>query len=423
MDFIIISLLIILIILCIIILIRPQNKGISEKHLEKQYKAIKQEIDSSGHKNVHSFGEIISLNQKSMNDLIAHQLETIDRNLMDKQNTSLEIFSKMNSQTEQRFNSFALENEQKLDNIRRSVELKLSAIQDDNNARLNQIQGIVDQKLQKTLDDKVSQAFALVNQRLEQVYLGLGEMQSIASGVGDLKKILSNVKSRGILGELQLGAILQEILAPSQYIENAKIKSGFVEFAVKIPTENDDVILLPIDSKFPGDTYMHLKNAVENGNIDEIDNARKNLIARFKSEAKDICTKYINPPETTDFAVMFLPFEGLYAEAVNLGMIETLQRDYHIIIAGPSTMSALLNSLRIGFQSMAIQKQSDNVWYVLNEVKKEFDKFADALEKTQTKLESANSELEKLVGTRTKLMRKQLEKVVEIDNKSNQNGV
>ncbi len=412
MSIIIIILLIILIIMCLYII-----KKISQSNndfLEKQYNNLKHDISSSNHENLRSFGEIVSGNQKNLNEIISTQLKIISDNLDEKQNTSLTMFTRMNSMTEQHLDSFVSDTEKKLENIKLSVEKELY-----------EIRNTVDNRLQKTLDTKVSQAFSDINIRLEKVYKELGKVQNIASGVDDLKKVLSNVKSRGILGELQLKNILQEILSPTQYIENAKIKSGFVEFAVIIPAENDDNIILPIDSKFPADTYMHLRDAIENGNSTEIAEAKKNLKIRLKSEAKDISSKYINPPETTDFAVMFLPFEGLYAEAVNCGMIEILQHEYHVAVAGPSTMTALLNSLRMGFQSMAIQKQSDNVWKVLSEVKREFEKFADALENTQKKINNAGSELENLVGTRTRMLRRQLQNVAEPDNNinNNQNGV
>lgn len=464
---------------------KNQNQNTDEL-LEKNFSQIKQDISASGNENMRCIGEIVSGNQKNLNDAITNQLKSIGENLTEKQNTSMEMFTrmnniteqhfstftadteqklnniknalekriseiqsdnsnqlkiisssldekqnlsleaftKMNSLTEQRFSTFTADTEQKLNNIRNSVQKGLTDIQSDTNSRLNQIQGVVEEKLQKTLDSKVSQAFSTVSLRLEQVYKELGEVQSIASGVTDLKKILSNVKTRGIFGELQLRNILKETLTPSQYIENAKIKSGFVEFAIIIPAENDEHILMPIDSKFPNDTYSSLSDALEKGDKSEIDNARKALVTRLKSEGKDISSKYINPPETTDFAVMFLASEGLYAEAVNLNMVEILQREYHVALAGPSTLTALLNSLRMGFQSMAIRKQSDNVWKVLNDVKKEFEKFSDALESTQKKINTASSELETLVGTRTRMLRRQLQNVTELDNSNNnQNGV
>ena len=263
----------------------------------------------------------------------------------------------------------------------------------------------VDERLQQSIEEKMNRSFSLVNERLEQVYKGLGEMQSLAVGVGDLKKVLSNVKTRGILGEIQLSAILSEILSPEQYEENV------VEFAVKLPSDDDKFIYLPIDSKFPGDTYAALRDAIDEGDKIKIDLAAKALITRIKSEAKDIHDKYIDPPYTTEFAIMFLPFEGLYSEAVNRGLVEILQRDYKVNIAGPSTMAALLNSLQMGFKTLAVQKRSAEVWEILGAVKQEFDKFGDVLEATQQRLDQANKELDKLVGVRTRQIQRKLKDV------------
>lgn len=321
-------------------------------------------------------------------------------------------------QLENRLKTFSLESEQKLENIRATMETRLSDIKNENTRSLEQMRKTVDENLQKTLEEKMSRSFALVNERLEQVYKGLGEMQTLANGVGDLKKVLSNVKTRGIIGELQLGAILKEVLSPEQYEENAVTKKGsknYVEFAVKLPQENGDFIYLPIDSKFPGDTYSVLCDAYESGDKQRIDEARKRLEATLKSEAKDISEKYIDPPNTTDFAIMFLPFEGLYAEAVNSGIVEQLQRSYKVNIAGPSTMAALLNSLQMGFKTLAVQKQSTEVWRVLGSVKSEFDKFNDILVLTQQRIEQANAELDKLVGVRTRQIRKRLSQLDNID--------
>ena len=321
-------------------------------------------------------------------------------------------------QLENRLKTFSLESEQKLENIRATMETRLSDIKNENTRSLEQMRKTVDENLQKTLEEKMSRSFALVNERLEQVYKGLGEMQTLANGVGDLKKVLSNVKTRGIIGELQLGAILKEVLSPEQYEENAVTKKGsknYVEFAVKLPQENGDFIYLPIDSKFPGDTYSALCDAYESGDKQRIDEARKRLEATLKSEAKDISEKYIDPPNTTDFAIMFLPFEGLYAEAVNSGIVELLQRSYKVNIAGPSTMAALLNSLQMGFKTLAVQKQSTEVWRVLGSVKSEFDKFNDILVLTQQRIEQANAELDKLVGVRTRQIRKRLSQLDNID--------
>lgn len=320
----------------------------------------------------------------------------------------------MGGMLEQRLQGFAAENRRSLDSIRDIVEKRLDNIQTDNARQLDEMRRTVDEKLNKSLDEKFSNSFSLVSQRLEQVYKGLGEMQNLAVGVGDLKKVLSNVKTRGILGEIQLGSILAEILSPTQYEENAATKQGSrnrVEFAVKLPADEGGFIYLPIDSKFPGDTYLALRDAVESGDKAQIEVCEKALLGTIRNEAKDIHDKYIDPPHTTDFAVMFLPFEGLYSEVVNRGMVEELQHKYKVSIAGPSTMAALLNALQMGFRTLAVQKRSAEVWDVLRSVKKEFDSFADVLEKTQTRLDQANKELDNLVGVRTRQMQKQLAKV------------
>ena len=320
----------------------------------------------------------------------------------------------MGGMLEQRLQGFAAENQRSLNSIRDTVEKRLNEIQTDNARQLDEMRSTVDEKLNKSLDEKFSNSFSLVSQRLEQVYKGLGEMQNLAVGVGDLKKVLSNVKTRGILGEIQLGSILAEILSPTQYEENAATKQGSrnrVEFAVKLPADEGGFIYLPIDSKFPGDTYLALRDAVESGDKAQIEVCEKAMLGTIRNEAKDIHDKYIDPPHTTDFAVMFLPFEGLYSEVVNRGMVEELQHKYKVSIAGPSTMAALLNALQMGFRTLAVQKRSAEVWDVLRSVKKEFDSFADVLEKTQTRLDQANKELDNLVGVRTRQMQKQLAKV------------
>ncbi|MEE0663418.1 MAG: DNA recombination protein RmuC, partial [Collinsella bouchesdurhonensis] len=255
--------------------------------------------------------------------------------------------------------------EVRLETVRASVEQQLAAIRQDNERQLEQIRRTVDEKLSRTLNDRLAASFKQVSEQLEAVYKGLGDMQSIAAGVGDLKRVLGNVKTRGILGEVQLGAILSQILAPEQYVENVATKPGSterVEFAVKLPVEAGDPILLPIDSKFPGDAYEHLREAMDASDADAVAAARRILDARIKSEAKDICEKYLSVPETTNFGIMFLPFEGLYAEVVNRpGLIELLSRDYHVNVAGPSTMAALLNSLQMSYQTFRLQKQTDDV--------------------------------------------------------------
>ena len=297
------------------------------------------------------------------------------------------------------------------------IDKQLSSIQENNNKKLDEMRATVDEKLQKTLEDKISQSFKLVSERLEQVYKGLGEMQNLATGVGDLKKVLTNVKSRGILGEIQLGAILEQILSPEQYETNVAVRpnsTNVVEFAVKFPGDEDGMVYLPIDSKFPGDAYANLLDAYDSGNQDEIENRAKELIKVIKSCAKDIKEKYLEPPYTTDFGIMFLPFEGLYAEVVRRGLIEELQEKYKIVIAGPTTMAALLNSLQMGFKTLAIQKRTSEVWRVLGAVKTEFDTFASVLNDTRKRLEQANDSLDKLVGVRTRQIQRKLSSVTSL---------
>lgn len=367
---------------------------------QKQSSLLRQELTASTQQSVKSMGEMISENQKQFS---RSQQEKMDN-------------------LESRLKTFSLENEQKLDLIRKSVETKLTYIQEDNNKQLEEMRKTVDEKLQNTLEEKMNKSFELVNQRLEQVYKGLGEMQTLAVGVGDLKKVLTNVKTRGIVGEIQLGAILSEILSPEQYDENVATKKGsknVVEFAVKLPAEDDSFIYLPIDSKFPGDTYAALRDAIEDGDKEKISLAAKALTTTIKNEAKDIRDKYIDPPNTTEFAIMFLPFEGLYSEVVNRGLVEVLQRQYKVNVAGPSTMAALLNSLQMGFKTLAVQQRSAEVWKILGEVKTEFDKFNDVLVATQQRINQANSELDKLVGVRTRQIQRKLKNVQSIELSDN----
>lgn len=315
-------------------------------------------------------------------------------------------------QMEQRLGTLESTNEQKLDNLRETMERRLAFIQRDSNKRLESIES--------TMDEKLHDTFELMGERLEQVYKGLGEMQSLASGVGDLKKVLSNVKTRGILGELQLGAILEDILTSSQYDVNVATvpnSSAVVEFALKIPSDDGGFIYLPIDSKFPSDAYIKLQNAQDAGDPKIVAQAEKELVLRLKSFAKDIHTKYVRPPHTTDFAVMFLPFEGLYCEAVRLGMIEELQRLYRISIAGPSTMASLLSTVRMMFKTVAIKQRSDDLWGLLSEIKIEFDKFEETLNSTRQRLNQADAELDKLVGTRTRAIKKQLRDIESFEEK------
>lgn len=382
-------------ILGIIVILKKSNKG-TQASTDEITNIVRNEIGSQMSTQRQELSTQIQSTVKNMGDMISgNQTEKM-------------------SQLEERIKTFSLENEQKLENIRHSVEKRLEYLQTDNNRQLEKMRETVDEKLQKTLEEKMNKSFSLVNERLEQVYKGLGEMQNLAVGVGDLKKVLSNVKTRGILGEIQLKSILSEILSPEQYEENIATKKGsknVVEFAIKLPADDDSVVYLPIDSKFPGDTYANLRDAIEKGDKDEIESFVKVLVTTIKSEAKDIHDKYIDPPNTTEFAIMFLPFEGLYSEVVNRGLVEVLQRDYKVNIAGPSTMAALLNSLQMGFKTLAVQKRSAEVWEVLGGVKLEFDKFNDVLVQTQQRLDQANKELDKLVGVRTRQIQRKLKNI------------
>lgn len=323
------------------------------------------------------------------------------------------------AQSEQRFKTFEASNEQKLEAIRQTVERRLLALQTENAQKLDEMRNIVDEKLQKTLETKVAQSFQLVNERLEQVYKGLGEMQTLATGVGDLKKVLSNVKTRGILGEIQLGAILEEILAPEQYDRDVVVKPGSkenVEFAVKIPTSDGEPVYLPIDSKFPADLYSNLADAYESGSKEAIHSASNTLVQRIRQEAAKIRDKYIDPPHTTDYAFLFLPFEGLYAEVTSRGVAEELQRSCHVILAGPSNMAALLNTVQMAYRSFAIQQRSSEVWRVLGAVKTEFDNFGKVLANSRKHLQQVDDDLEKLIGARTRAISKRLRSVEQIDS-------
>lgn len=281
----------------------------------------------------------------------------------------------------------------------KTVEQKLAEIREDNEKRLDQMRQTVDEKLQKTLENRLSTTFKTVSDQLEMVYRQLGEMQNLAKGVGNLEKVLTNVKTRGMWGELQAERILSEILLPEQYMKNVCTKKGShdpVEFAVKLPgTSEDQPVLMPIDSKFPREDYERLCDATQSGDSDQIQVHRASLERRIKDEAKDICEKYIDVPNTTDFAVMFLPIEGLYAEILAIpGMQEKLQHEYHVMVAGPATLASLLNSLQMGFKTLAIEKKSAQVWHILGQVKTEFGKFAGTLERVQDKLASASKEVE-----------------------------
>jgi DNA recombination protein RmuC len=309
--------------------------------------------------------------------------------------------------------------DKKLDMLREAVEQRLQAIQADNAKQLDQMRATVDEKLQGTLEKRLGESFRQVSERLEQVSKGLGEMQSLAAGVGDLKRVLTNVKTRGTWGEVQLGAMLEQVLTPDQYAANVAVKEGGerVEFAIKLPGRGDDekeIVWLPVDAKFPVEDYQRLMDAQEKADAESAEGAAKQLEARIKQCAGDICSKYLNPPKTTDFGILFLPTEGLFAEVIRrTGLVEFVQRECRVVIAGPTTLWALLNSLQMGFRTLAIQKRSSEVWNLLSAVKTEWTKYGDVLTKVQKKIHEASDTIEQ-AQTRTRAIGRKLKDVQEL---------
>ncbi|MGA1050031.1 MAG: DNA recombination protein RmuC [Minisyncoccia bacterium] len=325
------------------------------------------------------------------------------------QKSQLEIFS-------QQLVELTKQNATKLELIRNTVEQRLTELQKDNNQKLEKMRETVDEKLQSTLEKRLAQSFQSVSERLEQVHKGLGEMQHLAVGVGDLKKVLSNVKTRGTWGEVQLGNLLDQILTKEQYQANVATKKDskdIVEYAIKLPgkDKNLDNIWLPIDAKFPIEDYQRLLDAEDANDRVAIDAANKAIEKRLKDEGKKIRTKYIDPPNTTDFAILFIPIEGLYAQALKLpGLVDFIQREYRVMITGPTTITAILNSLQMGFRTLAIEKQSSEIWQTLSEVKTEFGRFGEILERTQKKLQEASNQID-AGATRARSIERKLKNV------------
>jgi len=349
------------------------------------------------------FSSSLSLAKQEIVSATAVNISTVSQTLIENQG---KVFDQQNK----RFEDFS----KSIATLQSSLENRFNTLNEENKKNLESIRKTVDEQLQKTLEEKLSSSYKQIAEGLQKVRESVGEMQSLASNVGDLKKVFSNVKTRGIIGEIQLGAILKEILTPEQYEENVatvKNSSNRVEFAVKLPGLDENCVYLPIDSKFPMDAYVNLCDSYEAGDPALIKLAKDELKTRILSFGSDIAKKYISVPDTTDFAIMFLPTEGLYAQVIELGLVEQLQSKYKINIAGPSTMAALLNSLQMGFKTLAIQKRSGEVWEILGAVKTEFGTFEATLKKTQERLNQANSELEELVGRRTRQMQRKLKSV------------
>lgn len=356
---------------------------------------------------------------------LATQLDSFDRRFVDFQQLVNQGLETNAARVSGAIQAGSETSSKALGEVRATVDQQLDALRADNSQKLEQMRQTVDEKLQQTLDARMAQSFRQVSDQLEAVYRGLGEMKGLAGDVGDLKRVLGNVKARGILGEIQLGAILREMLAPDQYETDVATRPGSsrrVEYAVKLPGE-DGFVYLPIDSKFPGDTYLRLRDAVDSGDPQAIAAARRLLETTLRSEAKEIAQKYLEPPATTNFAIMFLPFEGLYAEVVGQpGLIETLQREYRVNVAGPSTMAALLNSLQMGFQTVAIQRHADEIQQVLASVKTEFAKYQSVLQKAQKQLASASGTLDELAGKRTRAMERRLSCITTLDGYGGDRG-
>lgn len=358
--------------------------------------------------NAQRIREELSAALRNFGDLITQNIANV--HTIQKDN----FFALLNKQSEQNNNTTA-----KLDQLRETLEKKLTDLQSGNERKLDEMRATVDEKLQKTLETRLGESFKLVSERLEAVHKGLGDMQQLATGVGDLKRVLTNVKSRGVLGEYQLENILDQILTIDQYARNVKTKEGsnaLVEFAVKLPGREDKekAVWLPIDSKFPKEDFEGLMDAYDQALPELIEEYRKSFVKGIKKCAFDICSRYIDPPNTTDFAILFLPFESLYAEVLRTpGLFESIQREYKIIITGPTTLSALLNSLQMGFRTLAIEKRSGEVWQLLGAVKTEFGNFGSILEKTQKKLQEASNVIEQ-AGVRSRAIERKLRNVQEL---------
>jgi DNA recombination protein RmuC len=366
--------------------------------LQNSFRDTKDELSKS----LKSFEERFSTGVKEFNEL---QKQKFD-DLINKQN-------QLKSETEL-----------KLDKIKETIDTQLQKIQDQNSKKLDEMRATVDEKLESTIERRFTESFKLISNRLDQVHQGLGEMQKLATGVGDLKKVLTNVKTRGGLGEIQLGSILEEIFSPEQFNKNSIVKSGSmerVEYTIKLPGRNNDSspVLLPIDSKFPNEDYQRLIEAYEN--VDklsqkEIEDVKKQFVGSVRKNAKDIKEKYINPPFTTDFAIMFVPTEGLYAEILRTtGLFEMLQRDYRVTVVGPTNLVAFLSSLQMGFRTLAIEKRSSEVWQILGAVKTQFGEFGKILDKTKKKLEEATNVIEN-AGVRSRVIEKRLKTVQELSH-------
>lgn len=386
-------------ILLLQILLRPKKQS---DDTTQAIKRLLDEMQRSFDRMEHNFREDFKLNREESRIVARDNRDELTRAMQEFRDSFDKGIASFNNLQREKFGS--LDEQQRL----------LIA---NTEKRLEEIRVTVDEKLQKTLNDRIGQSFRIVTEQLENVQKGLGEMQTLAQDVGGLKRVLSNVKTRGNIGEIQLSMLLEQLLAPEQYEANVKTRKGsdaVVEFAVKLPGKDDvrDFVYLPIDAKFPKDVYEQLLDAYDQGDAQAIDAAGKLLETTIKKMAKDISDKYLAPPATTDFGIMFLPFEGIYAEVVRRSaLLEELQRQYKVVVTGPTTLAAILNSLQMGFRTLAIQKHSGEVWTILGAVKKEFEKVGGMLEKAQKNLQTASGQIEEVLGTRTRAIQRKLKDV------------
>ena len=359
---------------------------------------------------------------------IAQQRDGQTALIMDRMEALGNRIDKVGEHQEQRLHRFSAtldeklsQNDERMGRMQEGLQKSVRDMQEDNGKRLDEMRKTVDEKLHETLDKRLNDSFTMVSQRLEQVHKGLGEMQTLAHGVGDLKKVLTNVKSRGVWGEMQLGTLLSQMLTPTQYAPNCQVipnSNNRVEYAVILPGQQDNIVYLPIDAKFPVEDYARLMDAVDSGDQTLIDACTQALITAIRTEGKRISSKYIQPPFTTDFAVMFLPLEGLYAEALRcVGLAEEMQEKYHVVISGPTTLWALLTSLQVGFRTLAIEKRSGEVWQLLSAVKTEFGKFTDLLEKAHKHVNTLGNSLE-TASKKSRTITNKLRKVELLDEQS-----
>lgn len=398
-----------IVLLTIVIILQTRKKG-GDSRIPT---ADKQEIIQGFNTNAALMSQTIANAQKSGNELTSEFLKTFQSNMIKSQQALESRTMELIRQLDARMAEMSRQQEQRLEQIRQTNEKQLRELQSDNLKQLDKIRETVDEKLSKTIHERFEQSFKVLSAQLESVYKSLGEMQTVASNVNNLTKVLSNVKTTGIFGEIQLGAILEQMLTAEQYETNFVTGNGRepVEYAIKLPGQDDGCVYLPIDSKFPLTVYTDLYNAYENNQTELVKLKKEQLKNTVRGMAKDIKNKYIYPPKTTNFAVMFLPIEGLYAEVAKMGLIEELQQTYGVTIAGPTTMSALLNSFQMGFRTLAIQKKSGEVWKILGAAKTEFARYNELVAKIQARFESASRDFDALVGTRSRMIESKLKAV------------